>query len=350
MLTVEVDRIGWTRGSMPMLRYMLEQPIPTPGTLGMQQRVAERATDRTQAELATLQRDLEQQAALAYVMLWRTQGELAVVDSQRGLVEDLTAAALARMATGADTHHDVIQSQVEVLALQNQTTQLKAEQAASVAMLNALRDQPSTHTMTASDPVELPASPEPLAELENEALRARPELRGMEAMIAEEHAMATLMRREGWPMFSVGAWYTQDLAMADSLGLMVSGTLPVFGASRQSALASASEARASAADADRQAMALMILADVRSAYARFGAANERVSLLHDVALERAQQALEQARSSYRTGMMPFASVVQDQRMLAELRMSLVGAEAERYVAYIALMRAVSRDLVRRETR
>jgi outer membrane protein TolC len=93
-------------------------------------------------------------------------------------------------------------------------------------------------------------------------------------------------------------------------------------------------------------MALMIVAEVRSAYARFGAQSERVSLLRDVALERAQQALLQAQSSYRTGMMPFASVIQDQRMLAELRMSLVGAEAERCAAYIALMRSVARDLGR----
>jgi outer membrane protein TolC len=43
-------------------------------------------------------------------------------------------------------------------------------------------------------------------------------------------------------------------------------------------------------------------------------------------------------------MMVFASVVQDERMLAELRMELIGARAERYDTYLALMRAVGRDL------
>ena len=40
----------------------------------------------------------------------------------------------------------------------------------------------------------------------------------------------------------------------------------------------------------------------------------------------------------------FASVVQDERTLAELRMELVAAQAERYDAYIALLRATGRSV------
>jgi cobalt-zinc-cadmium efflux system outer membrane protein len=327
-----------------MLRYMLEQPLPTPGTLGMQERVAARTTERAVADLATLSRDLELEAARAYVMLWRAERELDVVATQSQLVEDLIAAALARMSSGADTHHDVIQSQVEVLALQNQTTQLRAERLSAVAMLNALRNHAASEMVSADEPLPLPERIEPEPALETEALRTRPELAGMTAMAGEERAMATLMRREGWPMFSVGAWYTQGLGMADSVGLMLGGTLPVFGASRQSSLAGEADARAYAAESDRTAMGLMIRAQVQSAYARYGAATERVSLLGDTALPRAEQALLQSQSSYRTGMMVFASVVQDERMLAELRMELIGARAERYDTYLALMRAVGRDL------
>jgi outer membrane protein TolC len=97
-------------------------------------------------------------------------------------------------------------------------------------------------------------------------------------------------------------------------------------------------------------MELMIRAQIESAYARYGAASERVSLLGDTALPRAEQALLQGQSSYRTGMMAFASVVQDERMLSELRMQLIGARAERYDAYLALMRAVGRDLAGRANR
>lgn len=345
MLSVELGRLGFMEGGEdPMLIYTLEQPIPIPGTLGMQERVAARVRDRADADLTTVQRDLEAAAARAYVMLWRAQGELFVLESQRTLLEDLVAAALARMASGADTHHDVIQSQVEALALQNQQTRLAAEQTGAVAMLNALRNRPSSETIVAAEPFPGADLSEPVATLEQEALHRRPELRSMSAMGAEERAMAALMRREGWPMISVGAFYTQDLEMPDTIGVMLRGTLPVFGASRQASKAAESEARASAVDSDRAAMGLMIRAELRAAYAVYRAADERVSLLQDVALPRAEQALAQAQSSYRTAMMPFASVIQDQRMLTELRMDLIAAQAERLEAYITLVRTLGRDL------
>lgn len=345
MLSVEIGRLGFREGAEdPMLIYTLEQPIPIPGTLGMQERAAARARDRADADLTTVQRDLEAAAARAYVMLWRAQSEFSVLESQRTLLEDLAAAALARMASGADTHHDVIQSQVEALALQNQQTRLAAEQTGAVAMLNALRNRHSSEPVVAVEPIPGADFSGPVSTLEEEALRRRPELRSMSAMGAEERAMAALMRREGWPMISVGAFYTQDLEMPDTIGVMLRGTLPVFGASRQASKAAEAEARASAVDSDRAAMGLMIRADLRSAHAVYHAADERVSLLQDVALPRAEQALAQAQSSYRTAMMPFASVIQDQRMLTELRMDLIAAQAERLEAYITLVRTLGRDL------
>lgn len=345
MLSVEVDEIGLMRGAAaPMVTYMLEQPVPIFGTLGLQERVAARTRERTEADLTTLQRDLEAQTARAYAMLWRAEGELAVLDRQRQLLSDLAATALARMASGADTHHDVLQSQVEALVLQNQQTRIAAERTGAVAMLDALRNRSSSEDLTA-----LATLPElnPLAtpaELEKQALGQRPELRSMSAMSQEERAMAALMRREGWPMFSVGAFYNQDLEMADSVGFVVRGTLPVFGASRQSSRAAELDARAAAVESERAAMESMIRAELRSVLATYRAAEERVALLRDVALPRADQALAQARSSYRTAMMPFASVIQDQRMVTELQMELIAAQAARFEAQITLVRALGRDL------
>lgn len=347
-LKVEVDRLGWASGAAsPMLRYTLEQPLPTPGALGMDERVAASATEQVDADLETLQRDLESDAARAYIMLWRSQGELQVIDAQRRLVQSVIAAALARMNAGADTHHDVIQSQVEDAALQSEAARIAAERTSAIAMLNALRNRPHADgdsDMIASEPIALPDRIEPVATLQARALRVRSELRSASAMADGERAEAELMRREGWPMFSVGAWYNQDLDMPDSVGLMLKGTLPVFSAGRQSARAAASLARAGAADAQRRDFELAIGAQVSSTAARYSATRERVALLRDVALPRAEQAVLQADSSYRTGMIAFASILQDERTLTELRMQLIAAQAECYDAFVSLLRATGRSL------
>ncbi len=346
LVRVEVDRVGWARdASRPWIRYAVEQALPTPGLLGLEERVAERGVERSQAELATLRLSLDETAARAYLMLWRTQAELEVLASQNQVLEDLIAAALARMNSGADTHHDIIQSQVEELALQSQKTTVLADQKTALAMLAALRNRPQDEALVATEPLTLPASNETLSALETEAVHARSELQGMSAMAAEQQAMAALARRQTWPRFSVGAWYMQGLGMPDAVGLMVAATVPVFTRPRQSALAAEADARAEAAHQERFSLELLVRAEVRSAHARFTAAGERVKLLQEAAVPRAEQALLQSQSSYRAGMaMPFASVLQDRRALTELRMQLVAAEAERYEAYLALWRALGRDL------
>ncbi|HKP64185.1 MAG TPA: TolC family protein [Polyangiales bacterium] len=346
MLSVELDRVGGMaqEDGGPMLMYMIEQPIPTPGTLGMEERVATKGRERAEADLVTLQRDLDVATARAYVMLWRAQGEIVIVETQRRLLEEINAVALARMQSGADTHHDIIQTQVAGLALQNDLTRMAAERDGALAMLNALRNRPESKPFAASEPVPSADTEQSIEGLEREALLGRAELRSMSAMAGEERAMAELMRREGWPMFSVGAFYNHELEMMDSVGFVIRGTLPIFGASRQSARAAVSEARALAFEAEREAMGLMIRGEVRSVSATYRAATERVSLLRDVTVPRAEEALAQAQSSYRTGMMPFASVIQDQRMLVDMRMELIGAKAARFETFVALMRSLGRDL------
>ncbi len=344
MIAVETD--GWgsdqERGAR-MIRYTLEQPIPIPGSLRAEERVADAGIDRAASALATALRDLELETIRAYAMLWQLQGELAVVESQRALLEDLVGSALARLRSGADAHHDVIQAQVEGLSLHNRATVLEAERASVAAMVNALRNRPVSTPIVATGL----ALPDRLADervLLRRAMRDRPELQSMQAMAREERAMAGVMRIDAWPMLRAGIWYTQDLDMPDSVGVMLSATVPVFGAPRQLARADAAEARANAADQDRARMEAMIRAEVHGARARYAATIERLSLLRGVALPRAEEALLAAQTSYRSGMMSFASVIQDRRMLAELRMELIGAEAARLVAWGDLLHAIGADV------
>ena len=344
MISIETD--GWgsaQEGGERMIRYSLEQPIPIPGSLRAEERVAEAGIDRATSALQTALRALELETIRAYAMLWQVQGELAVVQSQRALLEDLAGTALARMRAGADAHHDVIQAQVQGLALQNRATVLESERVSAAAMLNALRNRPLSTPVVAVG-LGLPDSLADERTLLRRGLRDRPELLSMRAMAREERAMAGLMRIDSWPMLRAGIWYTQDLDMPDSVGVMFAATVPIFGAPRGLARADAAAARAGAADQDRARMEAMIYAEVHGARARYAAAVERLSLLRDVALPRAEEALLASQTSYRAGMMSFASLIQDRQMLAELRMELIGAQAARLIAWGDLLHAIGADI------
>ena len=323
-----------------MLRYQVQQRIPTIGMLRLERDVADAMVTQSEHGARTVALDIVLATTRAFVMLRMTDGELAINERQQRLVELVSEAALARMRAGADTHHDVLQSQAELLSLKNQHTILQARRVEAVAMINALRNQPPAKPIRAGQGWPATALSQSPDALEAAAVSRRPELGQMQAMKAEQAAMSKLMAREARPMFSVGAWYNQMTMMGDSLGFMVSASLPVVGVPRQRARADAATHQGQAVQGDLTAMAAMVRAQVRSAAARYTAALEREILLRDATIPKTEQALTQAETAYRSGMMPYASVVQDRRMLAEMQMELVAAEADRMLAYAELLRAL----------
>jgi cobalt-zinc-cadmium efflux system outer membrane protein len=341
MLDLELDNLGLGQeDDRMMLRYAVRQPIPTIGMLGLQRDVADAMVSQREEAAERTALDVRLAAARAFAMLRMTQAEIGINERQQRLVELIAESALARMRSGTDAHHDVLQSQTELLSLRNQRTILEAQRIEAVAMINALRNRPPQTPFVAGDAFVFTPGAGEASTLEQSAVETRPELGEMKAMEREQRAMAALMKREARPMFSVGAWYNQMLMMPDSAGVMLSASLPFFGVPRQRARSRAAEQSAAAVASDRAAMAAMVRSEVRAVLARYQAAVERETLLRDVAIPRAEQALEQAQSSYRTGMMPYASVVQDRRMLAEMQMEHVRAEAERIVAFAELLRAL----------
>lgn len=341
MLDIEADNLGLkSEDDRMMVRYALQQRLPTVGMLPLERKVASAMLEQTEQEAESVRLDVALAATRAFVMLRMTEGELSINERQQRAVELISESALARMRAGADAHHDVLQSQAELLSLQNQRLGLEARRIEARAMINALLNRAPDAPFEAGEPWPHGDAPLASATLETAAIARRPELKQMEAMQREQRAMSELMRREARPMFRVGVWYNDMLMMSDSVGVMLSASLPVFGVPRQRARAEASARAADAVVQDAAAMLAMIRAETKSAVARYEAAAQRERLLRDVLVKKAEEALAQAQSSYRSGMMAYASVVQDRRMVAELQMELIQAEADRTLAMAELLRAV----------
>lgn len=207
MVEIEADNLGLTsEDERMMVRYALEQPIPTIGMLPLQRKIADALVQQTESAGESVRLDAMLAGARAFVMLRMTDGEIAINERQQRLVELITESALARMRSGMDAHHDVLQSQAELLSLQNQQLVLEARRTEAQAMINALRNQPSPTPFQAGEswaPLERALDP---ATLERAAVERRPELRQMAAMQREQRAMSELMHREGRPMFRAGAF------------------------------------------------------------------------------------------------------------------------------------------------
>lgn len=343
-VTVMVDRVpssSMTAQTMPpMIQYGVQQMVPWPGKLQFARDAAESQAEQAGSEVETRRLDLAFEAKRAYWMLALNVRRRAVNRASRALAATLADATLGRYGTGLGGHHDVARAQVEVTALDVQHVDLEGERASTVAMMNALRNEPSETPF--ADPGPVFSAPVRLdhAKLADRALAARPELKGMRAMQSEAIAMASLERRERYPDVMGGLWYNQMIGMPDSGGAMIGATIPIFGYARQTHRAAAFDARAESASEERAAMRAMIRFEVTDAIVGVETATRQVELVSSVAIPRARESFQASLAAFGSGSADIIGVLDARRSLQQAELVLAEAEVRRELAMANLERAV----------
>lgn len=344
-VTVMVDRVpgnAMTRETMPpMVQYGVQQMVPWPGKLGLMREAAEAQAAQSTTDIDVRKLELALDAKRAYWMLVLNVRRREVNRANRSLASTIADATLGRYSTGLGGHHDVARAQVEVTALDVQLVDLEGERGSTIAMLNALRNEPAEKTFADPTP-SLSRSPLRLdrAKLTERALASRPELRGMRAMQSEAIAMASLERRERYPDVMGGIWYNQMVGMPDSGGAMIGATIPIFGYARQTHRAAAFDARAESASEDQAAMRAMIRFEVADAIVAVETATRQVELVRDVALPRARESFQASLASFGSGAADIIGVLDARRSLQQAELALAEAEVRRELAIAQLERAL----------
>ena len=339
-VSVMVDQVPQaTGGQMPMVRYQVTQMLPWPGKLGFMREAVEKRGEGAGADLDVRRLDLRLAAERAYVMLWMNAKRRELNRSQRALASTIASAALGRYGAGLGDHHDVARAEVEVNALDVEQINLEGERGSIVAMMNALRNEPSDRPI--ADPIDLatPSPPPTLGSLSDLALARRPELRRMTAMQNEEGAMAALARREPYPDLMTSLWANQMIGGPPTMGGMVGFALPVFGASRASHLGAAFDARAGGAAQDAEAMRAMIRGEVADALVKLQTASRQVEIVETVASPKAHESFDASLAAYGTGRVDILSVLDSRRALQTAEAMLIEARAQRALAAADLERA-----------
>ena len=346
LLTVMVDRVpssALTRETMPpMVQYGVRQMVPWPGKLGLMREAAEAQAAQSGSEIDVRKLDLAVEAKRAYWMLALNVRQRQINRANRNLAATLADAALGRYSTGIGGHHDVARAQVEVTALDVQHVDLEGERASTVAMMNALRNDPSEATFADPTPSLSPELRLDKAKLTQRAFATRPELRGMRSMQSEAIAMASLERRERYPDVMGGVWYNQMLGMPDSGGAMLGGTLPIFGVARQGHRAAAFDARAESASEEQAAMRAMIRYEVTDAIIGVETATRQVELVSTVALPRARESFQASLAGFGAGAgaIDIIGVLDARRSLQQAELALAQAEIRRELAIANLERSL----------
>lgn len=331
-----IDHLPYAGGGFDW-SITIEQRFPLSRIRGHRQSAAEADARRELAEVDRTGLDVELEAAQAFWMLAELRDRTKILDGQRALADQMTAAATARYSTNAGMQADVLRAQLEVDRIDGEQRALAAEIQAAEAMLDASIAVPAGTGIPQLDVTVPDAEPPPPGSIEHDALAARPELRAGQAEIARATEDISVMQSMYAPMGMVrtGPSYT----MTDGHGwmVMVGVSIPLW---RGKLHAGVNEARAMAdmATADLEAMRRMITGEADAARARVVAARARYLALRDSIVPRAQQAIAPTLAAYASSQAPLVSAIEAAQALWDSQRELVMARAELGLAWVRLAR------------
>jgi len=316
MVTVnyENDGLSPSLGVEPMtrLQFMAQQAIPFPGKLGLQERVAKADAERSATRPDRVALALEAAVRRGYATLLEARENLHLVDEQIETWREIEEVIRVRYSAGMGTQQDVLRAQSERTRLLQQRRRDEAtEERAVVELRRLLYRPPDAPVLTArrlvpSEPLAAPTAEEFL----KKTLEATPELR--EAALAKERALLAeeLARRNLRPDFVASAAYMNrgSLPLMWSAGLGVS--VPLWAGRKQRPLIVEAQSQFEAASATEASLRRQALARTDERLIRIRQLGDESRLDAEALLVQDRLAVDAALASYRTGSVPFVTVLE----------------------------------------
>src|SRR5437660_914467 len=236
MLMVQLWNAPVDFSSIPVMVEVSRQ-LPLGGKRAARRDAAGADAAMTEADFAAKQRDIETQVASAYFDLFLAERTQEVDDELERILRVLLQSSEARVSTGKG-------EQVELLRAQGSLVQLRSDRETAIdhrrsawARLAALldRDPAAPGGATTGHPGTVASLPD-VAELQQRAIRERPELAASRAHIAGAQAQLRLAKSATIPDLGVFAaemhTFRSPMGPSDFLFAGFQVNLPIFGGSK----------------------------------------------------------------------------------------------------------------------
>lgn len=341
MLSVsyENDGVDFSLGEQPMTRltFMAQQAIPFPGKLRLAREVARKEAERAGTIPQRAALTIAASVRRSYADLLEAREGLRLIDEQAETWRGIEEVTRVRYAAGLASQQDVLRAQSERTRLLQQR---RSQEAAEQTALSELRQLlfrppdaaiPTEQRLVPGHPVTVPSSAETLAW----ALEQTPELK--EIALAKERSSlsADLARRNLRPDFVASAGYMNRGGLPLMWAAGVGVSIPLWAGQKQRPLIVEAETLASAAAATEESLRRRIVAVTEERLIRLRQLNQEARLDAEGILVQDQLSVDAALASYRTGSVPFVTVLEalgtyfgDRRAALGRLASLIRAQAD----------------------
>ena len=321
------------RQEMTFLGAMFSQPLPWPGKLRLAgEEARSRAEEAAEGPVRRARLAIEARVRRAYYDYLLAREELELVEDRDRSWREIADIVRQRYAVGLGVQQDVLRAQVEVLRLDEARAELAARIANRRAEVNRVLGRPQDAAIETPARLVLRADSADLEAILQAVRDRSPELAGVSRSIETAGLRAALAKKSFLPDFvaSGGPMYRGGLDPMWQVGLAIS--LPLHTGSRQRPLLAAARADVRAEEA-RQASARQELElRTRERFRNLEAVSRIARLYDEGVLPVDRLSLESAVASYRSGKVPFVTVLEALNTLYADRAVLLTrlAEAEKW--------------------
>ena len=326
-------------------RVELSQTLPWPGKLGLREDAARARAEGEEQSLADRRLALMAAAKGLFAEWAYIHRTLQIKHAHRELLVELRRVAETQYAAGRVRQQDVLQAEVEAARIDTDIVTHQRHQREVRAMINGLLNRPPQSLLPPPAALPTPVEPPSLPALQEVALGEHPELRRIQARIAEASALHGLAERDYFPDFKLSAGYNSlwmDTDQRWTVGLTVN--LPFDFSGKRSASRNAAEAdvmRYQWQLTDREAQ---LLAQLEQGRAQVQEIRDIVAIHRQRLLPLAEESLNAAVADYRAGQGSFLTVIDAERQQLRTEDNLARAHADYLRALAALERAAGRPL------
>jgi len=343
MITIgyENDGVAPSLGTEPMTRlaFVAQQAIPFPGKLGLAREVAKADAARAGTRPERVALSVAAGVRRAYADLLEAREEIRLVDEQIETWRDIEAVIRARYAAGMGTQQDILRAQSERTRLLQQRRRDESSEDRALAVLRGLLYRPPgapIPTARRLSAVPVPASPA-AGETLARAFDVTPELK--DAILAKERAKlaSALARRNLRPDFVASAAYMNRGNLPLMWSAAVGVSIPLWAGEKQRPLIAEADSLFESASARETSLRRQIQALTEERLIRIDSLAAEAKLDAEGILVQDRLSVDAALASYRTGSVPFVTVLEalgtyfaDRRAAASRLASLIRAEADLY--------------------
>lgn len=331
----------------------LSQTLPWFGKLSDREKIAAKGAAVYRFLHEAQKADVIQKLKIAYYSLAYIDRALDITEEDISVLQHYETLARARYAQGFGLQQGVVKLQAEITRDRNRLEELKKQRVDLEAVLNSLRDFPSDAPVEKPLPGRKPEVPIVDDDLYRIGRNNRPEIQAALLQIEKNEKRIQLAKKNYWPDFTVGAGFTNVTGRSDPAGILnppdqngkniygfsVGINIPIRRRKYDAAVAEATEDKIASREGYRDAVNSMEAA-VRAIGFRVETLERQISLFENTLLPQAEQALRSTEAAYSTGEVGVLDLLDSERVLLDVRLSLEKFNSDYMKALADMERAI----------